>query len=394
MSEILESIDDIYSSKKKIDKNNFKTSISTENKNMKKVKKPTQGTFGETIEVEEEIADSFDNAEPFEIEEITKVNNTSDQTQKVNEDILLLTNEIVDKPFTQITNKESFESKQILKLNDQVSKLKAENVQLENNLGEIAKKITDDGGDKEFHAKLDVIYKQQTVIKEYEKQISELRALVQKLEKNVELPPSWLTGDLKKDQSNEVTISASNNYDEEIETKTKIIHEQQGILTDYQHQIFKLREENKALQQNLEMQSNSSEITEQQIQQENNKAEMEEMSKKIKFYQDDNLRLSNEVVNLSSKLENTKIQLNQFESNKSRLMSQLENLNNIILENNVIGSSFKKNIPSTENKQEISKKITDQQEVIEKVFKKTTSLEKPKKPEEMDILTKKIFGKE
>ena len=181
VSEILESIDDIYSSKKKIDKNNFKTSISTENKNMKKVKKQTQGTFGETIEVEEEIDDSFDNAEPFEIEEITKVNNTSDQTQKVNEDILLLTNEIVDKPFTQITNKESFESKQILKLNDQVSKLKAENVQLENNLGEIAKKITDDGGDKEFHAKLDVIYKQQTVIKEYEKQITELRAIVQKL---------------------------------------------------------------------------------------------------------------------------------------------------------------------------------------------------------------------
>ena len=83
--------------------------------------------------------------------------------------------------------------------------------------------------------------------------------------------------------------------------------------------------------------------------------------------------------------------VHQFHSLKA---IDVENLNNIILENNVIGSSFKKNIPSTENKQEISKKITDQQEVIEKVFKKTTSLEKPKKPEEMDILTKKIFGKE
>mgnify|MGYP000218073245 CR=1 FL=1 len=61
---------------------------------------------------------------------------------------------------------------------------------------------------------------------------------------------------------------------------------------------------------------------------------------KIKYYQEDNLRLSNEVVILSNKLENTKQQLKQFEDNKIKLMHQMQNLNNIISENNIIDSPF------------------------------------------------------
>jgi len=66
-----------------------------------------------------------------------------------------------------------------------------------------------------------------------------------------------------------------------------------------------------------------------------NDAKMQDMIGKIKYYQEDNLRLSNEVVILSNKLENTKQQLKQFENNKAKLMLQMQNLNNIISENNI-----------------------------------------------------------
>ena len=77
---------------------------------------------------------------------------------------------------------------------------------------------------------------------------------------------------------------------------------------------------------------------------------MEDIARKIKYYQDDNLRLSSELVKLSNKLENTKSQLKQFENNKARLMSQLENLNNIISENNIIGSPFDTTISKVDDK--------------------------------------------
>ena len=129
---------------------------------------------------------------------------------------------------------------------------------------------------------------------------------------------------------------------------------------------------------------------------------MEDISRKIKFYQDDNLRLSNELVKLSNKLENTKHQLENFENNKVRLVSQLENLNNIISENNVIGSAFNDTVPKVEDKNELKKveevptidqKNDTENKIVKNKLQNEFSLKKIKNAGEMNLRTKEIFRK-
>ena len=114
------------------------------------------------------------------------------------------------------------------------------------------------------------------------------------------------------------------------------------------------------LQKNIEI-NKSKLIAATQIQSENNDndAKMQDMIGKIKYYQEDNLRLSNEVVVLSNKLENTKQQLKQFEDNKAKLMHQMQNLNNIISENNIIDSPFGTSTQKNEYKPETDEKTSD-----------------------------------
>ena len=132
------------------------------------------------------------------------------------------------------------------------------------------------------------------------------------------------------------------------------------------------------------------------------------MTGKIKFYQDDNLRLSNEVAKLSNKLENTRNQLRQFESNKVKLVSQLKNLNNIVSENNVIGNPFDLSITKTEklnldldldvekeeDKVEKKKEINTEEQKQKNLFRIETPTEKSNEAKELDLITKKIFQKE
>ena len=65
-----------------------------------------------------------------------------------------------------------------------------------------------------------------------------------------------------------------------------------------------------------------------------------EAEKKINYYQEDNLRLSNEVGTLSKRLDNTKHQLVSYESNKQQIMSEIKNLNNVISRSNIIDNKF------------------------------------------------------
>ena len=73
ISEILKCVEIINQPKKKFYKNNDKTFNLNNTEGIKKKINQTQGTFGETIETEELIEETFDDTEPFEIDEITKV---------------------------------------------------------------------------------------------------------------------------------------------------------------------------------------------------------------------------------------------------------------------------------------------------------------------------------
>lgn len=442
VSEILKCVEIINQPNKKFERNSDKTFNLINTASMKKTITQTQGTFGETIETEELIEETFDDAEPFEIDEITKIEdsaitNNKNNKKKISKPIirikkkskplllkaeskpLLLKAEVVNqssrqnmnkkyidvleeelKIMTKITNENKDQLKkyknfnlslneQVAKLNEQVSKLKEHNAQLENDFNKVSKESNQQTHDKDFRTKLDVIYKQQNIIKDYQDQISMLKEENQLLEKNTELPPGWMTGDLKfnhtpKNGTDKLSEDSSQQkYDDELKTKSKFIYEQQNIIQDYQDQISKLKEENQLLEQN----------SEKTIHQKDNKDEMEDITGKIKYYQDDNLRLSNELVKLSNKLENTKSQLEYFENNKARLISQVENLNNIISESNVVDNPFDTTISKKDDRSSTDEKISNNKQTAKNQFKKIITSRKIENSEEMNRLTKDIFKK-
>ena len=86
ITEILKCVEIINQTKKKFYKNNDKTFNLNNTVKIKKKINQTQGTFGEPFETEELIEETFDDAEPFEIDEITKIND-GDESQSTKEKI-------------------------------------------------------------------------------------------------------------------------------------------------------------------------------------------------------------------------------------------------------------------------------------------------------------------
>ena len=69
---------------------------------------------------------------------------------------------------------------------------------------------------------------------------------------------------------------------------------------------------------------------------------LDEANKKIKFYQDDNVRLSSEVNSIKNKYQIIKDNFNKTEKEKNDIFKQVQELNNSLLKNNIIGSPFLK----------------------------------------------------
>ena len=241
VSEILKSVETINQPKGEIYNNSDKTFNSNNTVSMKKKITQIQGAFGETIETEELVEETFDDAEPFEIDEIKKIEDPAIKNNKKKvakpkirmkkSNVLLLKNEFVNQASRQKMNKKYIDvleeelqlmtkiinenkdqlekyknlnlslNEQDAKLEEQVSKLKERNVQVENDFNIVSKELNQQTPNKEFQTKLDLIYKQQNIIKDYEDNISKLKEENKLLEQGTELPPSWLTGDLKFTQA-------------------------------------------------------------------------------------------------------------------------------------------------------------------------------------------------
>ena len=74
------------------------------------------------------------------------------------------------------------------------------------------------------------------------------------------------------------------------------------------------------------------------------KSRSEEMSNQIKFYQEDNIRLSNEIINIQKKYEMIKSNLASSEKVKEDIFNQIKDLNNFLTKTNIVGTPFVKKI--------------------------------------------------
>ena len=79
------------------------------------------------------------------------------------------------------------------------------------------------------------------------------------------------------------------------------------------------------------------------------KSRIEEKSNQIKFYQEDNVRLSNEIINIKKKYETIKSNLASSEKVKEDIFKQIKDLNNSLTKTNIVGTPFIKKIVEEES---------------------------------------------
>jgi len=138
--------------------------------------------------------------QPFQIDEIIKVDDSKVEKKETAEDILMLTEKMSNESLIGKKNTENQDSEEIKKLNEQVSVLKTHNTMLERDLNEIFKTIKHKSAEKELQARLELVYEQQRVIKDYENQISNLRNQNEFLEKKFDSLPDKIIPDLKHEE--------------------------------------------------------------------------------------------------------------------------------------------------------------------------------------------------
>ena len=169
-------------------------------------------------------------AQPFQIEEIIKVDDLKVDKKETAKDILMLSEEVSDEYLSERKNSNKQDLEEIKKLSEQVSILKTHNAMLERDLNEIFKTINHKSAEKELQARLELVYEQQRVIKDYENQISNLKNQNELLEEKFDSLPNKIIPDLKHDDKSNIDpektpkLISQEKYDEELKIKSKIIH--------------------------------------------------------------------------------------------------------------------------------------------------------------------------
>ena len=155
-----------------------------------------------------------------------------------------------------------------------------------------------------------------------------------------------------KIQTLELTNSIENHSD-----KLKDLHDekikfdrnqlQMEIMQNQQLLIDEYKKNNNTLNSNLEELKNKVK-------------QLDEENKKIKFYQDDNIRLSSSVNDIQKKYDTIKDNFNKTEKEKNDIFIQIQDLNNSLLKNNIIGAPFLKDkIEETNINSKVLNNITD-----------------------------------
>ena len=199
---------------------------------------------------------------------------------------------------------------------------------------------------------------------------------------------------------NEIIIKIYNLFKKKIKKNTlKLIVDQQIEIKKFQKKINYLNENKKALEtSNHNFLSNLDKITEdkkmlieknKKIQEElfsqksnfkksnllhnSNSGKLTELNNKLKFSQDENLRLSSEVFNSRKKYNVIKKQLYDFELQKNQLSNQIQELSDTANKSNLVTPSFINELPSeaTEDIKKPGKKdATKLNTSINKIFSK------------------------
>ena len=106
--------------------------------------------------------------------------------------------------------------------------------------------------------------------------------------------------------------------------------------TELKDTITRFIKHNKNMQNNIEL------LKKEQAESKIIKSQIIELTDQIKFYQEDNIRLSSEVLNIKKKYEIIKDNLNSVDREKNNIYKQIQELNNSLTTTNIVGTPFVK----------------------------------------------------
>ena len=114
------------------------------------------------------------------------------------------------------------------------------------------------------------------------------------------------------------------------------------------------------------------------------KSQIVELRNQIKFYQDDNTRLSSEILNIQNNYETIKNNFDIADKEKNEIFKQVQDLNNSLTKNNIVGTPFVKDqvqetsinskilndiSKTNSDKEKLNLEISDLDKEIDDIFK-------------------------
>ena len=217
---------------------------------------------------------------------------------------------------------------------------------------------------------LKIIFDQQIKIKKFQKEIEYLNESKKILENNNHDLQSNLNQIIEDKK-----ILENNNHD--LQSNLNQIIEDKKVLEnnnhDLQSSLDKIIEEKEMLiEKNTRAQEELS-LEKSNLLNNSNNEKLTELNNKLKFYQDENLRLSRDLSNSQETHHIIKKQLNDFEKQKNQISNQIQELNNSVSKSNLITPTFVNELPpeaSQDLKNLNNQDMTNLNETIKKIFKK------------------------
>ena len=217
---------------------------------------------------------------------------------------------------------------------------------------------------------LKIIFDQQIEIKKFQKKIEYLNESKKILENNNHDLQSNLNQIIEDKK-----ILENNNHD--LQSNLNQIIEDKKVLEnnnhDLQSSLDKIIEEKEMLiEKNTRAQEELS-LEKSNLLNNSNNEKLTELNNKLKFYQDENLRLSRDLSNSQETHHIIKKQLNDFEKQKNQISNQIQELNNSVSKSNLITPTFINELPpevSQDLKNLNNQDMTNLNETIKKIFRK------------------------
>ena len=153
-----------------------------------------------------------------------------------------------------------------------------------------------------------------------DKNFLDIKKTTLELDNSIKEQELKLTSTIKNDEDKLKDLSDKKILFDKNKMQADILKNQQFLIDEYKRNINRL---------NFEL-TETQKINE----------ELSTSNNKIKFYQEDNIRLSSQVNDFQKKYETIKNNFNEVEKEKNVIFKKIKELNNSLLKNNIIGTPF------------------------------------------------------